>query len=387
MLSTIQTVFLCAGSFITSSLVCPPNPTVLQDDGVIIILPPRSNDTGLKKVPDAAHPYMPPGPTDQRGPCPALNTLANHGYLPRSGIVTIQNIMDATREGFNMDHDLSAFLAGFALLARGNAKYNLLSIGGVDKRVPSLPAQVDGDCPPGGIAKHGRFEGDVSMTRQDAALGDDRNFQDSLFDQFLTFIGQYGDNSTVTGPHSLVNLRVMQEFKYQRFIDDQKRNPALSFHASRVASSYNEAAFILKFFANGTDETLSVPSLGSIFRNQTFTPNWWRRASPGNLSLITSTASMINSVNTLFYIPPGENKGGKYMPDPPFYGCDPAYYDFVTNNLPYTYAMIANGTDIFAQNVRTLLKAIATPFKCPEVPPNGPKDPSNNCGSSLTNRI
>jgi hypothetical protein len=31
------------------------------------------------KRPDAAHPYQAPGPTDQRGPCPGLNTLANHG--------------------------------------------------------------------------------------------------------------------------------------------------------------------------------------------------------------------------------------------------------------------------------------------------------------------
>ena len=26
-----------------------------------------------------------PGPNDIRGPCPGLNTLANHGYLPRDG--------------------------------------------------------------------------------------------------------------------------------------------------------------------------------------------------------------------------------------------------------------------------------------------------------------
>ncbi|KAI7849181.1 Chloroperoxidase, partial [Circinella umbellata] len=31
------------------------------------------------------HPYEPPSATDLRGPCPALNTLANHGFLPRDG--------------------------------------------------------------------------------------------------------------------------------------------------------------------------------------------------------------------------------------------------------------------------------------------------------------
>ena len=29
--------------------------------------------------------YSPPTPSDTRGPCPMLNTLANHGYIPRSG--------------------------------------------------------------------------------------------------------------------------------------------------------------------------------------------------------------------------------------------------------------------------------------------------------------
>jgi hypothetical protein len=34
---------------------------------------------GLKRFPEAAYPYQDPKPTDQRGPCPGLNALANHG--------------------------------------------------------------------------------------------------------------------------------------------------------------------------------------------------------------------------------------------------------------------------------------------------------------------
>jgi hypothetical protein len=34
---------------------------------------------GTKLVNDAAHPFIAPGANDIRGPCPALNTLANHG--------------------------------------------------------------------------------------------------------------------------------------------------------------------------------------------------------------------------------------------------------------------------------------------------------------------
>jgi hypothetical protein len=34
---------------------------------------------GTKLVNDAAHPFVAPADDDIRGPCPALNTLANHG--------------------------------------------------------------------------------------------------------------------------------------------------------------------------------------------------------------------------------------------------------------------------------------------------------------------
>ena len=47
----------------------PPPPTPLADDS-------------LKLVNDPAHPFIAPGPNDQRGPCPGLNTLANHGVCP-----------------------------------------------------------------------------------------------------------------------------------------------------------------------------------------------------------------------------------------------------------------------------------------------------------------
>lgn len=38
-----------------------------------------------------------------RGPCPGLNTLANHGYLPRDGKgITLSILEDAMLDGFNI---------------------------------------------------------------------------------------------------------------------------------------------------------------------------------------------------------------------------------------------------------------------------------------------
>lgn len=33
--------------------------------------------------------WVAPGPLDQRGPCPGLNAMANHGYIPHNGVATI----------------------------------------------------------------------------------------------------------------------------------------------------------------------------------------------------------------------------------------------------------------------------------------------------------
>lgn len=39
--------------------------------------------TGLQKVPDDDHPYLDPLPTNDRGPCPGLNALANRKLFTR----------------------------------------------------------------------------------------------------------------------------------------------------------------------------------------------------------------------------------------------------------------------------------------------------------------
>jgi hypothetical protein len=75
-----------------------------------------------------------------------------------------------------MEYQLAAALAAFGIviilrspqsinesddvrqLARGNAYLDLLSIGGQTPLVPPLPGEIDGPVA-GGIAKHGRFEG------------------------------------------------------------------------------------------------------------------------------------------------------------------------------------------------------------------------------------
>jgi Peroxidase, family 2 len=45
------------------------------------------------------HAFVPPGPNDLRGPCPGLNAMANHAYIPHSGVATITEFVQGTYDG------------------------------------------------------------------------------------------------------------------------------------------------------------------------------------------------------------------------------------------------------------------------------------------------
>ena len=42
-----------------------------------------------------AHAFIAPSASDLRGPCPAMNALANHGYIARNGYTNFQGSLDA----------------------------------------------------------------------------------------------------------------------------------------------------------------------------------------------------------------------------------------------------------------------------------------------------
>ena len=53
--------------------------------------------------------YMPPLTTDSRGPCPGLNTLANHGLINRNGKdIVSDDIVTAFAQGFGIAFDAIA---------------------------------------------------------------------------------------------------------------------------------------------------------------------------------------------------------------------------------------------------------------------------------------
>ncbi|KAF9045849.1 Chloroperoxidase [Rhodocollybia butyracea] len=103
------------------------------------------------------HQWEAPLPTDSRGPCPGLNTLANHGFLPRNGSnITIPIVLGAIQDGFNFQP---------TTLMRTVAKLGLLTTDNADNFDLK------------GLALHGTLEHDASLSRNDLAIGDNIHFQ------------------------------------------------------------------------------------------------------------------------------------------------------------------------------------------------------------------
>ncbi|RXW25115.1 heme-thiolate peroxidase [Candolleomyces aberdarensis] len=228
--------------------------------------------TGLKLVNDRDHPWKPLRKGDVRGPCPGLNTLASHGYLPRDGVATPTQIVNAIQEGLNMENTAAILATYLGHLLNGNQVTDLLSIGGkTPKTGPPPPAPAHA----GGLNVHGTFEGDAGLTRADEFFGDNHSFNQTLFDKLVDFSNRYGGG--------FYNYTVAGELRYSRIQDSIATNPQFSFKNVRYITAYGETVFPVNFFVDGrvtTDRKLSMEDAASFFRDMRFPPDFHRSDHP-----------------------------------------------------------------------------------------------------------
>ncbi|KAJ7501580.1 hypothetical protein B0H11DRAFT_2224456 [Mycena galericulata] len=298
-----------------------------------------------------------------------MNTLANHGYIPRNGVATFEDIVIGMMEAFNVEVHQAANMVSNNMLTRGNPFANKICIGGVTPLVPRLPGNIDGEQP-GGIAKHGRFEGDASMTRADAFIGDNRYFQEDLYDMDLLSLKEFGDDGP-DGNNTIFNVQTLIAMKIQNIKSDQAANPEFAFPARRMNAAY--VGDVLSAFANGTTGKATLPVISSFFRDQRFPENWFR---PATQIVGATNGPIVAELLAGVGVVPGRNNGyGVYVADPPppapfnvSLGCF-AYWDQSRN----TAGVLANTTGLFRKNVDLLEGFVFAASGCAEqLPPSGP---------------
>jgi hypothetical protein len=193
---------------------------------------PTPQPFGLKAIPGnvAANKFIAPGPTDVRGLCPTLNTLANHGFLSRDGITSFAEAANAVQTAYGFAYDLSVGLSALGLIAGGDLPTGIYSIGGADARVPNTLG------PALGLDKHGTFEIDGSISREDAYFGNQANFQLSRWNAL----------------NSLAESKYGGQFGYDLFVEEKLNtyntaratNPEFNAGVKYFVVAHAERAFV-----------------------------------------------------------------------------------------------------------------------------------------------
>ncbi|KAF2827504.1 Cloroperoxidase [Ophiobolus disseminans] len=112
----------------------------------------------------SGHEFAPPGSGDLRGQCPGLNAAANHGFIPRNGLLNTAQTVSGLGAAYNMAPDLALFLAVVSIALAGDPVSGRWSIGG--KFTPTIPLFKA----TGLVGTHNAYEGDASIIRGDAYL-------------------------------------------------------------------------------------------------------------------------------------------------------------------------------------------------------------------------
>jgi hypothetical protein len=124
--------------------------------------------------------WSPPGPGDVRSPCPGLNSLANHGFLPHNGKgLTIPILTKALKDGLNVGADFATVIGAAGLLS-----------------VPHNPLATSFDLD--NLDEHNfLIEHDASLSRSDyyVANGDNYSFNQTVFDTVLAYYDGMSETS------------------------------------------------------------------------------------------------------------------------------------------------------------------------------------------------
>ncbi|TVY23957.1 Aromatic peroxygenase [Lachnellula hyalina] len=234
-----------------------------------------------------AHTFVPPDfdAGDVRGPCPGLNAMANHGYLPHNGVGGHLDFIQGTLDVFGMAADMSAFLTVVGGTLDGDGLS--WSIGGPVPSALSLGGLL-GE-PQGISGSHNKYESDASPTRGDLYLnGDDYKLQMDQWEDLYARGQANGDSYT---------LDVLNEFRSARWDYSLNNNPYFfngPFTGVLVAPAAYE--FIYRFMGNKSAENpegyLNGDVLMSFFSmtknddgsfthtpgNERIPDNWYKRA-------------------------------------------------------------------------------------------------------------
>ncbi|KAJ7189036.1 Cloroperoxidase [Mycena filopes] len=215
------------------------------------------------------HAWIAPTSTDVRSPCPGLNTLANHGFLPRTGMnISVSQILQAAIDGFNVGPDAIIQAAKFGLLS-GDA-----------------PETMNLDA----LSLHNLVEHDASLSRNDFALGDNLHFNETVFSTLAN------SNPGV----DFYNATSAGQVQHARLADSLARNPNVTNTAKEFLLRSRESSLYLSIMGNSMTGVAPKQFVQIFFREERLpiAEGWTRSETPINSSTLGPLESIIRPAST-----------------------------------------------------------------------------------------
>lgn len=170
-----------------------------------------------------------------RAPCPMLNALANHGYLPHNGQNITQNMTTtALDSALNIPPQFGAFLHQAAV--RTNPNGNATNTFNLDH-----------------LGRHDILEHDASLSRQDTFFGDNLAFNQTIF------------NETRSHWQETIDVPQAAAARLARVQTSNATNPSFGFTKVGQAFSLGESAAYIIVLGNTTSRTVERSRVEYLF--------------------------------------------------------------------------------------------------------------------------
>lgn len=191
--------------------------------------------------PPANHPpvqWRPAGPNDVRAPCPMLNALANHGYLPHDGKdISKEHTITALGNALNIDKEFATALYQNGISANPDANATTFSLSD--------------------LTRHNVVEHDASLSRQDFYFGNDHTFNKEIFEETRShWVG------------SVIDVQTAANARQARVKTSKATNPTFDIPEAILTSSYGESAFPIVVMGNKAAGTVQKNWVEYLFENE-----------------------------------------------------------------------------------------------------------------------
>ncbi|OBT76930.1 hypothetical protein VF21_04139 [Pseudogymnoascus sp. 05NY08] len=219
--------------------------------------------------------WKPAGPNDFRGPCPMMNTLANHGFLPHDGRnITKANAVHALSAGLNFDPALASLMWDQAIIANPEPNATFFTLDNLNR--------------------HNVLEHDASLSRVDDFFGNNHAFDQATFDETRVWW---------TGP--VLDANMLANGKLARQLASKAKNPEYTFTEHTEQFSLGEVGAPIIVFGDLESATVEKKLIDFFFENERLPValGWTKKENAVTLEDITRITGIVGEATSLLTTP------------------------------------------------------------------------------------